>query len=54
MTVACDGRKQALADRLVEAFAERLHADMRKDVWGYAPDEKASDAFFGLTMEKWP
>ena len=35
---------QALTDRLVEAFAERLHADMRKDVWGYAADEKVSAA----------
>lgn len=33
---------QALADRFVEAFAERLHADMRKEIWGYAPDEQAS------------
>lgn len=30
---------QALADRFVEAFAERLHADIRKDIWGYAPEE---------------
>lgn len=35
---------QALTDRFVEAFAERLHADMRKDIWGYAADEKASAA----------
>ncbi|CAM9406723.1 unnamed protein product, partial [Ectocarpus fasciculatus] len=31
---------QALTDRFVEAFAEKLHEDMRKDIWGYAPDEK--------------
>uniref|UniRef100_A0A7S2XWE9 Methionine synthase n=1 Tax=Fibrocapsa japonica TaxID=94617 RepID=A0A7S2XWE9_9STRA len=31
---------QALADRLVEAFAEALHRDMRVSIWGYAPDEK--------------
>ncbi len=36
---------QALADRLAEAFAEKLHLDMRKTHWGYAPDEQldASD-----------
>eukprot|EP00903_Cladosiphon_okamuranus_P009574 g9116.t1 len=31
---------QALADRFVEAFAEKLHEDIRKNIWGYAPDEK--------------
>ncbi|MEM7788271.1 MAG: methionine synthase, partial [Bacteroidota bacterium] len=30
---------QALADRLAEAFAERLHAHVRREVWGYAPGE---------------
>ncbi|MCA9974079.1 MAG: hypothetical protein KC425_27895, partial [Anaerolineales bacterium] len=30
---------QALADRLAEAFAERLHARVRREFWGYAPDE---------------
>ena len=30
---------KALADRLVEAFAEKLHQDVRKEHWGYAPDE---------------
>jgi 5-methyltetrahydrofolate--homocysteine methyltransferase len=30
---------KALADRLAEAFAEKLHADMRREHWGYAPDE---------------
>ncbi len=29
----------ALADRLAEAFAEALHAKVRTDLWGYAPDE---------------
>ena len=33
----------ALADRLAEAFAERLHARVRKDFWGYAPDEALSN-----------
>ncbi|QCF26174.1 methionine synthase [Hydrocarboniclastica marina] len=30
---------KALADRLAEAFAERLHEDVRKEYWGYRPDE---------------
>ena len=30
---------QALADRLAEAFAERLHQRVRREFWGYAPDE---------------
>ena len=30
---------QALADRLAEAFAEYLHEQVRKDYWGYAPNE---------------
>jgi 5-methyltetrahydrofolate--homocysteine methyltransferase len=30
---------KALADRFAEAFAERLHERVRKDYWGYAPDE---------------
>jgi 5-methyltetrahydrofolate--homocysteine methyltransferase len=30
---------KALADRLAEAFAERLHERVRKTIWGYAPDE---------------
>ena len=31
---------KALADRLAEAFAERLHERVRGELWGYAPDEK--------------
>ncbi len=31
---------KALADRLAEAFAERLHERVRKELWGYAPDER--------------
>jgi 5-methyltetrahydrofolate--homocysteine methyltransferase len=31
---------KALADRLAEAFAERLHARVRREFWGYAPDEQ--------------
>jgi 5-methyltetrahydrofolate--homocysteine methyltransferase len=30
---------KALADRLAEAFAELLHARVRRELWGYAPDE---------------
>ncbi|MCO4764061.1 MAG: cobalamin-dependent protein, partial [Myxococcales bacterium] len=31
---------KALADRLAEAFAERLHQRVRREFWGYAPDEQ--------------
>lgn len=31
---------KALADRLAEAFAERLHELVRKDIWAYAADEE--------------
>jgi 5-methyltetrahydrofolate--homocysteine methyltransferase len=34
---------KALADRLAEAFAEYLHERVRKDLWGYATDEKLSN-----------
>jgi 5-methyltetrahydrofolate--homocysteine methyltransferase len=30
---------KVLADRLAEAFAERLHERIRREFWGYAPDE---------------
>ena len=30
---------KALADRLAEAFAERMHEIVRKEIWGYANDE---------------
>jgi 5-methyltetrahydrofolate--homocysteine methyltransferase len=30
---------KALADRLAEAFAERLHERVRKEFWGYQPEE---------------
>ena len=33
---------KALADRLAEAFTEVLHFKVRKDFWGYAPDEDLS------------
>jgi 5-methyltetrahydrofolate--homocysteine methyltransferase len=31
---------KALADRLAEACAESLHEDVRREHWGYAPDEQ--------------
>ncbi len=34
---------QAVADRLAEAFAECLHEQVRKDIWGYATDEKLNN-----------
>jgi 5-methyltetrahydrofolate--homocysteine methyltransferase len=34
---------KALADRLAEAFAECLHAKVRRELWGYAPDETLSN-----------
>ena len=33
---------KALADRLAEAFAEALHAKVRRELWGYAGDETLS------------
>ncbi len=33
---------EAMADRLAEAFAELLHEHVRKNYWGYAPDENIS------------
>ena len=32
---------KALADRLAEAFAERLHQRVRKEFWGYASGRNA-------------
>jgi 5-methyltetrahydrofolate--homocysteine methyltransferase len=42
---------KALADRLAEAFAERMHERVRKELWGYAPEEdfRAED----LILEKY-
>ena len=33
---------KALADRFAEGFAEYLHAQLRREYWRYAPDEKLS------------
>ncbi len=35
---------KALADRLAEAYAERMHQRVRTEVWGYAPDEQLENA----------
>jgi 5-methyltetrahydrofolate--homocysteine methyltransferase len=34
---------KALADRFAEAFAEYLHEQVRRELWGYAPDEKLAN-----------
>ncbi|WP_293774314.1 methionine synthase [uncultured Pantoea sp.] len=34
---------KALADRLAEAFAEYLHERVRKEIWGFAPNENLSN-----------
>ncbi|MFV9636568.1 methionine synthase [Mycobacterium neumannii] len=31
---------ESVADRLAEAFAERMHQRVRKEFWGYQPDEQ--------------
>ncbi len=35
---------KALADRLAEALAERLHESVRRELWGYAPNEALDNA----------
>jgi 5-methyltetrahydrofolate--homocysteine methyltransferase len=42
---------KALADRLAEAFAERLHQRVRTEFWGYAADEALSNE--DLVAEKY-
>jgi 5-methyltetrahydrofolate--homocysteine methyltransferase len=42
---------KALADRLAEAFAEYMHAFVRKEKWGYASDESLDNA--ELIQEKY-
>jgi 5-methyltetrahydrofolate--homocysteine methyltransferase len=34
---------KALADRLAEAFAEALHLRVRRELWGYSPDERLTN-----------
>jgi 5-methyltetrahydrofolate--homocysteine methyltransferase len=40
---------KALADRLAESFAERLHQRVRAELWGYAPEDKrlSNEALIG-------
>jgi 5-methyltetrahydrofolate--homocysteine methyltransferase len=35
---------KVLADRLAEAFAERLHERVRREFWGYVPEERFTNA----------
>jgi 5-methyltetrahydrofolate--homocysteine methyltransferase len=35
---------KALADRIAEAFAERMHERVRREFWAYAPDETLTNA----------
>jgi len=42
---------KALADRLAEALAEYMHAHVRKEIWGYDPNEKWDNA--DLIKEKY-
>jgi 5-methyltetrahydrofolate--homocysteine methyltransferase len=42
---------ESLADRLAEAFAERLHERVRREFWGYAPDEALDSE--GLIAERY-
>jgi 5-methyltetrahydrofolate--homocysteine methyltransferase len=42
---------KALADRLAEAFAERLHQRVRQEFWGYARDERLDNQ--GLIKERY-
>ena len=35
---------KALADRLAEAFAEHMHMRVRRELWGYANDERLTNA----------
>ena len=34
---------KVLADRLVEAFSEHIHMRVRKEFWGYSPNESLSN-----------
>ena len=42
---------ESLADRLAEAFAERLHERVRTELWGYAPGERLDNT--GLLKEQY-
>jgi len=43
---------QSLADRLAEAYAERLHEQVRREIWGYVKDERLSKE--DLILERYP
>eukprot|EP00455_Lapot_gusevi_P047608 TRINITY_DN645_c0_g2_i3.p1 TRINITY_DN645_c0_g2~~TRINITY_DN645_c0_g2_i3.p1 ORF type:complete len:246 (-),score=86.88 TRINITY_DN645_c0_g2_i3:234-971(-) len=43
---------KALADRFAEAFAEKLHSDVRKTLWGYATNESMdADSMFKVQYQ---
>ncbi|WNG84911.1 methionine synthase [Mycobacterium sp. ITM-2016-00316] len=42
---------ESLADRLAEAFAERMHQRVRKEFWGFQPDEQLDNE--ALIAEKY-
>ena len=42
---------ESLADRLAEAFAERLHEKVRTEIWGYSPEEQLDNE--GLLKERY-
>ncbi|WP_439880752.1 methionine synthase [Pontibacter sp. MBLB2868] len=42
---------KALADRLAEAFAELMHQKVRRELWGYAPEEQLDNE--GLIKEQY-
>lgn len=42
---------ESLADRLAEAFAERMHQRVREEFWGYQPDEQLDNE--ALIAEKY-
>ncbi|MBM6579503.1 methionine synthase [Microvirga sp. BT689] len=42
---------KALADRIAEAFAERMHERVRREFWAYAPDENLTNE--GLIGEEY-
>ncbi|HYN29169.1 MAG TPA: methionine synthase [Dermatophilaceae bacterium] len=42
---------ESLADRLAEAFAERLHERVRTELWGHSPDERLDEN--GLLAERY-
>lgn len=35
---------KTLTDRLAEAFSEQLHTEVRRELWGYSPEETLTEA----------